>query len=125
MRISLLVLLFLQCFDGRGFSIENNYFRLSEITYQEPLTVPNAFTPNGDNINDTWKPRFTDSIETIQVSVYNQYGELVFESKEIYFEWDGRNKKGKPHEQGRYIFIIEYYYKGSLRTLKGSLLLFR
>jgi gliding motility-associated-like protein len=79
-----------------------------------PVSIPNAFTPNGDGNNDTWKIRGLSAFSDAQVSVYNRYGQLVFSHKGYYnAPWDGRYK-GKILPSGTYFYVIkigEYNYK--------------
>jgi gliding motility-associated-like protein len=65
-----------------------------------------VFTPNGDGINDTWAISFSSDYPNLFVSLYNRWGQLVFEHKGIYTPWDGRNMLGLPVDPGVYYFII-------------------
>jgi gliding motility-associated-like protein len=75
------------------------------------IIVPTAFTPDGDQTNDTW---VLDNIDQIYpnnvVSIYNRWGNLIYQSKTGQYEtkpWDGRyNNENMP--VGSYYFIIEY-----------------
>ncbi len=54
------------------------------------LYVPNAFTPDGDDVNDTWLPRITDHDERLyQVRVFDRWGEEVWASTDPAKGWDG------------------------------------
>lgn len=72
----------------------------------DKVLVPNAFSPNGDGINDTWiiEPLefFTESV----TSVYNRYGTLVYSSKGYARPWDG-TRNGKPLPVGTYYYVID------------------
>jgi gliding motility-associated-like protein len=89
------------------------------------VSLPTAFTPNGDGVNDTWRPAYTDSVETMEVKLYDMQAQLVFDSKELYFAWNGLDKKGRPCAVGEYLFTVQYRYKGTLQRMKGALLLLR
>lgn len=52
------------------------------------LYVPNAFTPNGDGINDLFKAEGTE-IEKFHLRIYDRWGELIFESFDIDKGWNG------------------------------------
>ena len=56
---------------------------------------PNAFSPNGDGFNDTWKMEGFKLFNTVSVKIFNRWGQLVFESSDPNAEWDGTNKKAK------------------------------
>ena len=63
------------------------------IVAKEPLLyyIPNTFTPNGDEINNTFKPMFSSGLDSYSYSllIYNRWGELVFESHNAEIGWDG------------------------------------
>jgi gliding motility-associated-like protein len=68
--------------------------------------VPNAFSPNGDGINDRWDIEFLDTYPGCIVEVFNIYGEKVFRSIGYGTSWDG-SFKGKQLPLGTYYYIIE------------------
>jgi gliding motility-associated-like protein len=69
-----------------------------------PLSVfiPNAFTPNGDGINDTFGVK-GEGIENFAIRIYNRWGEVVFESDNPKKQWDG-TYQGKPVKDGTYVY---------------------
>lgn len=68
------------------------------------INYPNAFSPNGDWINDTYgTPSFY--IKDYHIQIFNRWGELVFESFDIADKWDGEYI-GKPAQQDAYAVII-------------------
>jgi gliding motility-associated-like protein len=71
---------------------------------QSPV-VPNAFTPNGDGINDTWDIKYLDTEPNCIVDIFNRYGEKVYTSVGYPIPWDGRYK-GKELPTGVYYYII-------------------
>ncbi len=57
--------------------------------YPKPLFyIPSAFTPNGDGINDSFGVK-GEGIGVFKLQIFNRWGELVFESDDIYKFWDG------------------------------------
>ena len=79
------------------------------------LMIPNGFTPNLDGINENFKPVFK-GLKTIQMDVYDTWGELIFtENGETLRGWDGKIK-GKESENGN------YYYKVKATTFYGTIL---
>jgi gliding motility-associated-like protein len=77
-----------------------------------PLYVlPNTFTPNGDGSNDFFKPRVNLFIEKIQFQVYNQWGNLVFETSDPVINWDGTTKAGQPLADGTYHYSCKVFEK--------------
>jgi gliding motility-associated-like protein len=71
---------------------------------QHQLYIPNAFTPNGDGINDYWEA-FGNKKAWIRcsVEVYDRWGEKVFFSTDLDFRWDGKYR-------GNYVLPGEYVY---------------
>ena len=70
------------------------------------FNVPNAFSPNGDGLNDLFLPS-AGGITGFSMIIYNRWGEAVFESANIENGWDG-TYKGRPCEAGVYVYVITY-----------------
>lgn len=84
--------------------------------------IPNAFTPNGDGVNDTWNIKYLDSYPSSTVKVFNRYGKEVFFSAQKYVPWDGK-QNGQYLPEGMYYYMItanggELKYSGSLLLVK-------
>lgn len=75
------------------------------VTVVKDIFVPNAFSPNGDGINDAWRIPFLDSNKGISVQVFNRYGQVVYESKGQPVLWDG-TFKGQPVQTGTYVWML-------------------
>ena len=71
-----------------------------------PLGIPNAFSPNGDGVNDTWVITNISYYPDAQVSVFNRYGHLIYQTQGAYTPWDG-NYDGKKVPFGTYYYIID------------------
>ena len=78
------------------------------------LYVPNAFTPNGDQLNDTFLPVVSD-VTTYRCSVFNAWGEEVFHSETLGESWNG-HYKNRECPEGIYVWRIEWAgrYKGRI-----------
>ncbi|MEO8768870.1 MAG: gliding motility-associated C-terminal domain-containing protein [Ferruginibacter sp.] len=88
--------------------------------------VRNAFTPNGDGINDYWMvyDQF-DCLINVSVNVFNRYGSKVFESDNYRNTWDG-HYKGKQVPDGTYYAIVEFkLLSGKTITVKTDLTILR
>ena len=73
--------------------------------------VPNAFTPDGDEFNPTFKPVFTSGFEPLsyKMNIYNRWGELVFESLDPNYGWDGTFTQSEGLvQEGSYTWRIEF-----------------
>ena len=69
------------------------------------VVIPNAFTPNGDGINDLWNIKSIEAYPKCIISVYSRYGTLVYQSKGYARSWDGTSN-GTPVPTGTYYYII-------------------
>ncbi|MDQ6761879.1 MAG: gliding motility-associated C-terminal domain-containing protein, partial [Bacteroidota bacterium] len=78
---------------------------ISITTFTCDLTMPNAFTPNNDGLNDIFKVKYPYPVKEFHMNVYNQWGQRVFESTDITHGWDGKYK-GIPASQGTYAWTI-------------------
>ncbi len=92
------------------------------------VKIPDAFTPNGDGINDVLAPVVAEgcNMQTFNFRVYNRFGQLVFTGIRPGQGWDGYFKN-RPAETGTYMYYLEYKdrYSGSSVQLKGDLTLMR
>lgn len=86
-----------------------------DICYKDTVFVlmPNAFSPDGNGINDTWNWSLSGANEA-KIMIYNRWGQCLFQSTEPQGKWDG-NYLGKPLPEG--IYIVAAVYKGE-RTAK-------
>ena len=74
------------------------------------INVKNAFTPNGDGINDNWvvyEQAFCLKPGGVTVNVFNRYGSKVYESKNYNNTWNG-TYNGKPIPDGTYYAVVEF-----------------
>jgi gliding motility-associated-like protein len=71
---------------------------------QNPV-VPNAFTPNGDGVNDNWDIQYLNTYPGNTVDVFNRYGQKVFTSVGYGVPWDGKCN-GADVPAGVYYYII-------------------
>lgn len=84
------------------------------------LDIPNAFSPNGDGINDKWQIDGLYGNPDCQVQVFNRWGQLVFDSHGYDYPWDG-TWKGKPVPVATYYYVI----KTALKNYNGWVELLR
>jgi gliding motility-associated-like protein len=90
--------------------------------------VPNAFTPDGTEFNNIFLPVFTSGFDpfTYRLSIYDRWGEVVFDSQDHTIGWDG-NFKGKMSPSGIYTWKIEYksLTNGYKNSINGHVQLLR
>ncbi len=90
--------------------------------------IPNTFTPDGNELNQTFTPVFTSGFDPFDYSllIFNRWGELVFESHDAKLGWDG-SYKGQYSNDGSYIWKIEFkdFYSAKRHLETGHLNLLR
>lgn len=76
--------------------------------------APNAFSPNGDGLNDTFKFLGGEFIEKFNFIIYNRLGQVIFEGNSIEDAWDGKYANEQYCPQGVYGWVVNYSstYKG-------------
>jgi len=96
-----------------------NHECLSESAY-----IPTIFSPNNDDKNDILFVR-SEYIKEMTLSIYNRWGEKVFESRDKGVGWDG-TYKGKPCMEGVYTYyLVAIFNDGSKTSKKGTVTLMR
>ena len=89
------------------------------------IAVPNAFTPNGDGLNDYLYPLNAYKAMNVHFRVYNRVGQLVFETRDWTKKWDG-TFKGQGADLGTYVWILQYINEaGKQVEQKGTTILMR
>lgn len=90
------------------------------------IKVNNAFTPNGDGINDLWQVYDSyDCLRNVSVHVFNRYGNKVYENKDYRRFWDGRYDN-KPVPDGTYYAVVDFtLITGKKITIKTDLTILR
>lgn len=90
-----------------------NVFGATSITetqyqdYTSRLEIPNIFTPNGDQVNDSFRPIEETNITHIDICIYNRWGSPVYKETGTTFNWDGRFGNSACVD-GVYYYIIRY-----------------
>ena len=89
------------------------------------IYVPNAFTPNNDSRDDRLKPFMIGIKELVYFKIFNRWGELVFETKNITEGWDGRYK-GNPVQSHTLVWMLQGIgADNKVYNAKGSTVLIR
>jgi len=95
----------------------------------KPFYIPNAFTPNGDGLNDVFGviPRL-DYVNQYRISIFNRWGQLLFESSDLNQGWDG-TYQGEACPAGAYVYRIVYNDFGmgtqETKVMEGTVMLVR
>jgi gliding motility-associated-like protein len=99
--INLIALTDLNCLDSMSISIGYQY---NELYY-----IPNSFTPDGDQNNQVFLPIFYSGYDPLnfEMQIYNRWGEVLFETRNVLFGWDGSvGEEGLDAQQGVYTYRI-------------------
>ncbi|HEX2684408.1 MAG TPA: gliding motility-associated C-terminal domain-containing protein [Ferruginibacter sp.] len=89
------------------------------------IGIPNSFTPNGNGLNDVFKPTIFQQVQRFTFMVFNRYGQKVFETTEYGKGWDG-SFKGKFQPAGTYVYRITFTNIFGWETVEnGTVLLIR
>jgi gliding motility-associated-like protein len=90
------------------------------------LLLPNAFTPNGDGLNDNFRPLHACDMENYSMTIFNRYGETIYFTKDPLQGWDGKIK-GSLLNQGNYIWHVTYTKPSTQKIIQkqGSVLILR
>mgnify|MGYP001627246452 CR=1 FL=1 len=91
------------------------------------IYIPDAFTPDNNGVNDTFKI-FTADVSEAELKIFNRWGECVFETNDVRTGWDGRFRNQLCAAE-RYIWIFRYRPaitpKADFKELSGTLMLIR
>lgn len=90
--------------------------------------MPNAFTPNGDGLNDGFLGKgFLEGARDFQMTIWNRWGELVFETTNPDEEWNGRQQNtGQMSPEGVYVYLVKFTEpRGKKQEYKGYATLLR
>jgi gliding motility-associated-like protein len=90
------------------------------------VSIPKAFTPNNDNLNDILKIEYGSGLKVFHfLKIFNRWGNVVFQTTNLNQGWDG-NMNGIPQEMDAYTYFISYVtYKDEPVSKTGSFILLR
>jgi gliding motility-associated-like protein len=89
------------------------------------IYIPNAFTPDGDGLNDAFRLVYA-GIENFSLRIYDRYGQEIFSGNDPLTGWDGQYK-GQPCPEGTYVYKIIFIdtATGLQRVFSGTVVLLR
>jgi gliding motility-associated-like protein len=94
------------------------------VVYELGLYVPNAFTPNGDGLNDAFNVGHWNVLE-FHIQIFSRWGEMIFESWDKNFQWSG-HYHDEPTQEGVYVWKIDAVVLGGTKVYRaGSVTLIR
>jgi gliding motility-associated-like protein len=100
------------------------------LTENQIFYVPNTFTPDEDEHNQVWLPIITSNFDPYNYSciIYNRWGEIIWESRDPYFGWDGSFEvDGRDVQNGIYTWVISLKtpQKDEVKKFTGHVTLIR
>ena len=111
-----------ECVDEKTIVIEVQGFDLSINNCEEMF---NAFSPNGDGINDSFSFEENNAISEFSVKIFNRWGSLVYSWTDPNFKWNGLSFDGDNLTEGVYYYLMNATGQdGQLYEKKGSISLF-
>lgn len=92
----------------------------------DQLLFPTAFSPNGDGMNDLFRPKVLLRVAHFRIRIFDRWGNQVFQSNDPSFGWDGM-LKGHPLPVGAYIWMANYTRVRDNKTMtqRGAVMLIR
>jgi gliding motility-associated-like protein len=98
---------------------------LSDAGYCDTIYFPNAFSPNGDGKNDTFKGSQNYAITGYRLIIFNRWGQKIFSTTDQRKGWDG-SLNSVPNSAGTYVYSSSYINAtGILKYQKGTIVLLR
>lgn len=89
------------------------------------IYVPNAFTPDGNGKNDSFRPLLFGRVKSYQFYVFNRWGNIIFQSAQPGKGWDG-TLEGVKQTTGTFVWLCRFQFEGEPeRVEKGSFVLIR
>lgn len=111
--------------DGNCYAADT--VTISFIRCDQCFLIPNAFTPNNDQLNDEFAPKINCPVSAIFFRIFNRFGQEVYSTGNVSEGWDGRIN-GTPAEVGVYFYLckVTYDFPGAGDVLyKGDVTLIR
>jgi gliding motility-associated-like protein len=98
-------------FASANFEVPITKITLMETVNEEiSVTVPTGFSPNGDNVNDVFVIDGALNLPNNRLTVFNQWGETVYEKEYYTNDWEGINTTGKGSSKGTQLADGTYFY---------------
>lgn len=92
---------------------------------KSPFIIPNAFTPNGDGLNDIFSPVANGEFQSFQMDIYSRSGQKLFSTQSLSHGWNGEYQGGAM-TAGSYVYTIKYKdLNGKEHIEKGQVTLIR
>lgn len=108
-----------------AFGCKDTAYVTIKVIYKSHLSIPSAFSPNGDGLNDVFKIVNSNFEKLLGFTIYDRYGQEVFHTTDINKGWDGK-VNGKDANVDTYMYVIEYVLPTKEKEIqKGDVTLVR
>lgn len=115
-------LLTVTSFDG---CVGTDTIKIAPKQCMEGFYIPNAFTPNGDNVNDIFRPWLFGNVASYRFTVFNRWGTKIYETTQLAQGWDG-TANGLLQDTGTFIWYCTYQIAGQpVQFKKGTFVLLK
>lgn len=116
------------CYSIKAIDIHGNESKMSPdfcVDNCPEFELPNIFSPNNDGANDYFKAIKVRQIKEIALSVLDRWGNVIYKTKDPYFNWDGTSTMSNAKiSEGTFFYVCDVFeprLKGIVkRTLKGT-----
>ena len=100
---------------------KNGCISRESITLNQPdmLEMPSGISPNNDGKNDYFVIRGVEAYPENEITIFNRWGNLVYQKNNYANEWEGQNNKGEPLPDGTYFVVFHAFTPDGAKTLKG------
>lgn len=108
----------ISAFDGNGNESElSNTLCVDNCPAYE---LPNTFTPNNDGANELFVPIINRFIESVDFTVYNKWGNIIFKTTEPLIRWDGKSSGGNEVADGTYYYTCRIFEQRVTGSIEGN-----
>ena len=119
------------CYEVQAVSAQSIRSALSNSVCQDNcvfFVLPNIFTPNGDGVNDVFRPKTASAVLRTHIQIFNRWGRKVYEGdQDPYINWTGGGANGESSTSGMtaggiYYYLAEVQFDDAAqtkRTFKG------
>ncbi|MEY2924569.1 MAG: hypothetical protein RLZZ337_1117 [Bacteroidota bacterium] len=94
--------------------VDSADINLEILSYACDIFIPNAFSPNADNLNDVFRP--SGVVQLKEMQIFNRWGELLYTQEGPDLAWDG-TYNGERVMQGYYYYLIRYLFPEDGKTI--------
>ena len=96
----------------------------AEVRVVSNIKIPNAFSPNGDGVNDCWEIKDLIGVKKVTVYIFDRNGQKVYDYTGNKISWDGMYANS-PAPIGTYYYLVKLYDDAKAETYTGWVLLIR